>query len=222
MIGQVKFWVWMWLVGFCVQFQYGEDGLDILRTPFLTPRQFPFLVSNSQALTNKQAVRDIRKRLGERWTAQDIKHQVRERGGGNEMFGCTVEPVLKDHPIGHKNVVFQDRWSLVTDSVTCTLKFWTFWPFKTCGLSWQWSLKTGSTVHIFAIGQALREQWGERRKWPRSDSNSRTFDLKPNILPVSQRTKRKWEGLIYRIWSCCAEVSLIVIQSSYYPKYRYM
>ncbi len=28
----------------------------------------------------------------------------------------TVEPVLKDHPIGHKNVVCQDRWSLVTGS----------------------------------------------------------------------------------------------------------
>ncbi len=29
----------------------------------------------------------------------------------------TVESVLKDHPIGHKNVVCQDRWSLVTGSV---------------------------------------------------------------------------------------------------------
>ncbi len=29
----------------------------------------------------------------------------------------TVEPVLKDHPNGHKNVVCQDRWSLVTGSV---------------------------------------------------------------------------------------------------------
>ncbi len=25
----------------------------------------------------------------------------------------TVEPVLEDQPIGHKNVVCQDRWSLV-------------------------------------------------------------------------------------------------------------
>ncbi len=29
----------------------------------------------------------------------------------------TVEPVLKDQPIGHKNVVSQDRWSFVTGSV---------------------------------------------------------------------------------------------------------
>ncbi len=26
----------------------------------------------------------------------------------------SVEPVLKDHPIDHKNMVSQDRWSLVT------------------------------------------------------------------------------------------------------------
>ncbi len=32
---------------------------------------------------------------------------------------CTVGPVLKGHPIGHKNMVSQDRWSLVTGSY-CT------------------------------------------------------------------------------------------------------
>ncbi len=31
---------------------------------------------------------------------------------------CTEEPVLKDHPIGHENVVSQDKWSLVTGSAT--------------------------------------------------------------------------------------------------------
>ncbi len=37
------------------------------------------------------------------------------------MLNClifTVEPVLKDHPICHTNVVSQNRWSLVTGSVT--------------------------------------------------------------------------------------------------------
>ncbi len=29
----------------------------------------------------------------------------------------TVESVLKDHSMGHKNVVYQDRWSLVTGAV---------------------------------------------------------------------------------------------------------
>ncbi len=63
----------------------------------------------------------------------------------------TVEPVLKDHPFGHKNVVSQDSWSLVTGSVV--LKCWSdsaknVWPFKTGVLPWQWSLKTGFTVHV--------------------------------------------------------------------------
>ncbi len=34
--------------------------------------------------------------------------------------GYTVEPVLIDHPFGHKNMVSQDRWSLVTGSFTLT------------------------------------------------------------------------------------------------------
>ncbi len=32
----------------------------------------------------------------------------------------TVEPVLKDHPIVRKNMVFQDKWSLVTGWSICT------------------------------------------------------------------------------------------------------
>ncbi len=41
-----------------------------------------------------------------------------------QSFTNTVEPALKDHPIGHKNMVSQDRWSLVTGSVA--LKCGTF------------------------------------------------------------------------------------------------
>ncbi len=33
-------------------------------------------------------------------------------------FITTVETVLKDHPIGHKNMGSEDRWSLVTGSFT--------------------------------------------------------------------------------------------------------
>ena len=60
----------------------------------------------------------------------------------------TVEPVLKDHPIGHKIVVCQDRWSLVAGSVIlkCSSFCKKVWPFKTGGLWWQWALKTGFTV----------------------------------------------------------------------------
>ncbi len=57
--------------------------------------------------------------------------------------------VLKNHPIGHKNVVCQDRWSLVTGSVILKFRFFcqNVWSIKTGGLSWQWSLKIGFTVH---------------------------------------------------------------------------
>ncbi len=40
------------------------------------------------------------------------------------MYFSTVEPVLKDQPFGEKNMLSQDRWSLVTGSVV--LKCWSF------------------------------------------------------------------------------------------------
>ncbi len=62
----------------------------------------------------------------------------------------TVEPVLKDHPIDHKNVVSEDRWSVMTGSIT--LKCGTFcqeylvfqdgWSFIRVVIK-MWSLKTG-------------------------------------------------------------------------------
>ena len=51
--------------------------------------------------------------------------------------GCTVKPVLKDHPTGHKNMVSQDRWSLVRGSFT--LKCRIFCP-KLVVLQDRWSL----------------------------------------------------------------------------------
>ena len=32
--------------GSVVQFYYGEDGLDVMKTPFLSEKQFPFMVDN--------------------------------------------------------------------------------------------------------------------------------------------------------------------------------
>lgn len=36
--------------GSVVQFLYGEDGLDIPKTQFLQPKQFPFLASNYEVV----------------------------------------------------------------------------------------------------------------------------------------------------------------------------
>ena len=43
--------------GSVVQFLYGEDGMDIAKTRFLTERQFPFLVDNYQVSLGSAAVR---------------------------------------------------------------------------------------------------------------------------------------------------------------------
>ena len=48
-----------------------------------------------------------------------------------------LEPVLTNHPIGHKNMISQDRWSLVTGWFT--LKCKTFCP-KLVVLQDRWSL----------------------------------------------------------------------------------
>ncbi|XP_004642855.1 DNA-directed RNA polymerase I subunit RPA1 [Octodon degus] len=40
--------------GSVVQFLYGEDGLDIPKTPFLQPKQFPFLASNYEVIVKSK------------------------------------------------------------------------------------------------------------------------------------------------------------------------
>ena len=75
----------------------------------------------------------------------------------------TVEPVLKDHPILHKNMVSQDRWSLVTGSFT--LKCRTFCQ-KLLVLQDRWSLMavvsqdrfhcTGNSVRIIDVPVTIR------------------------------------------------------------------
>lgn len=41
--------------GSVVQFLYGEDGLDIPKTQFLQPKQFPFLASNYEVRSDSCA-----------------------------------------------------------------------------------------------------------------------------------------------------------------------
>ena len=42
--------------GSIIQFQYGEDALDILKLSFLREEQFPFLVNNSNILNDESAI----------------------------------------------------------------------------------------------------------------------------------------------------------------------
>lgn len=45
--------------GSVVQFLYGEDGLDIPKTQFLQPKQFPFLASNYEVGARLPAARGV-------------------------------------------------------------------------------------------------------------------------------------------------------------------
>ncbi|KAM6179358.1 DNA-directed RNA polymerase I subunit RPA1 isoform 2-T2 [Erethizon dorsatum] len=45
--------------GSVVQFLYGEDGLDIPKTPFLQPKQFPFLASNYEVIVKSKHLQEV-------------------------------------------------------------------------------------------------------------------------------------------------------------------
>ena len=65
----------------------------------------------------------------------------------------TAEPVLRDRPIGHENTVSQDRWSLVTGSITLKCR-----SFCLCVVFQdRWSLKTVSTVITFLMAYMLKK-----------------------------------------------------------------
>ncbi|XP_071384604.1 DNA-directed RNA polymerase I subunit RPA1 [Centroberyx affinis] len=49
--------------GSVVQFLYGEDGLDIPKTQFLQPRQFPFIENNYEVIRKSQALDEVLSRL---------------------------------------------------------------------------------------------------------------------------------------------------------------
>ena len=61
----------------------------------------------------------------------------------------TVQPVLKDRPIGHENVVWETGGLLMAGSFVMNVgpSAENVWSSKTGGLSWQWSLKTGITAY---------------------------------------------------------------------------
>ncbi len=63
----------------------------------------------------------------------------------NILLRDTAEPVLKGCPIGHKNVVSQDRWSLVTSSFA--LKGRTLRP-KLVVLQDRWSHASGFSREV--------------------------------------------------------------------------
>ena len=46
-----------------LQFNYGEDSLDILKTRYFKSSQFPFLVQNKQAIISEKTMSNIRSKV---------------------------------------------------------------------------------------------------------------------------------------------------------------
>ncbi|XP_053115784.1 DNA-directed RNA polymerase I subunit RPA1 [Hemicordylus capensis] len=77
--------------GSVIQFLYGEDGLDIPKTPFLQPKQFPFIADNHKAIEKSKHLDEVLPKMDpqqangqfksiKRW---QVKHQqsLRRKGG---------------------------------------------------------------------------------------------------------------------------------------------
>lgn len=59
--------------GSVIQFQYGEDGLDVLKMQMLKPSQFPVLIKNSQVLINRGDIERC-----QRATDHDALHKAKK------------------------------------------------------------------------------------------------------------------------------------------------
>ncbi|KAF3837936.1 hypothetical protein F7725_009704 [Dissostichus mawsoni] len=87
--------------GSVVQFLYGEDGLDIPKTPFLQERQFPFIEDNYEVIRRLQGLDEVLPRLDphsaarhfasiQRWKAkrEKLAHlEQTEQGGEPDVCG---------------------------------------------------------------------------------------------------------------------------------------
>ena len=151
----IKFETWCLVYSFeCGQHQ--ARGKTFLSTAWLGPHSLiisPSYVSISYTEKERKWI-----------TCMTKKHTLNQciviLLAGMNKYANTVEPVLKDHSIGHKNVILQNRWSWwqVQLHWNVELSARSMWSFKTGGLmpvvsqDWQWSLKTGFTeklcVHV--------------------------------------------------------------------------
>uniref|UniRef100_UPI0037E9A883 DNA-directed RNA polymerase I subunit RPA1 n=1 Tax=Semicossyphus pulcher TaxID=241346 RepID=UPI0037E9A883 len=59
--------------GSVVQFLYGEDGLDIPKTPFLQPKQFPFIEDNYEVIKRSQGLDSVLARLDSQIASQHFE-----------------------------------------------------------------------------------------------------------------------------------------------------
>ncbi|KAK7474278.1 hypothetical protein BaRGS_00034470, partial [Batillaria attramentaria] len=73
-----------------IQFSYGEDGLEVVKTPFLQPKQFPFLLQNQDVIMpanqepprEEKAIKKAKKKI-QKWQK---KHKTKTRTSGFLAF----------------------------------------------------------------------------------------------------------------------------------------
>ena len=62
--------------GSVVQFQYGEDALDVCKSQYLKKSQFDFLLDNVKSIYNEKAIQQIKKHTKNAKEMQDHKEEV--------------------------------------------------------------------------------------------------------------------------------------------------
>ncbi|KAG5680123.1 hypothetical protein PVAND_009648 [Polypedilum vanderplanki] len=71
-----------------VQFMYGEDGMDILKSQFLTSKQLPFLVENLDAIKNDDEIEQLRNQPED---DESMKKHLKKIKSYKKKFGSTTQ-----------------------------------------------------------------------------------------------------------------------------------
>ncbi|KAL2077653.1 hypothetical protein ACEWY4_027157 [Coilia grayii] len=112
--------------GSVVQFLYGEDGLDVPKTQFLQPRQFPFIKDNYEVIRKSKCLDEVLSKMDcsvsanhqkaiKKWLAKREKGSPRQ--GAFLLFSQKKMPKVKAHSAadltnGREETVLQliERW----------------------------------------------------------------------------------------------------------------
>jgi len=112
--------------GSVVQFQYGEDGLDVVQTPYLRQSQFSFLIENHLCLASEKHLNTLRKNLNtdaskvcwkqyHKWKSNHRDASKQSRISPFLKF-CwkkwkSVEEVIKDGDTSTANFALHNAWA---------------------------------------------------------------------------------------------------------------
>lgn len=79
-----------------VQFMYGEDGMDILKSQFLKEKQIPFLVENLNAIKNDEKIEELRSSPE---IDDKLKKHLKKIKNYKKKHGSTLQRPARDHNV---------------------------------------------------------------------------------------------------------------------------